>query len=1180
MPTIKFVTTRITVLSAVSYLALLGACAGGIADLEKDFLSPPDATKPRCYWYWMDGNITTNGITKDLEAMRRVGIGEAYIGIIADQSRLAPGDIKALTEPFWDTMTHAVREGTRLGVDIGVFNSPGWSQSGGPWVKPEQSMRHLVLPEIRLHGPQHFSEKLPRPKEGVFQDVAVLAFPAPKDDADSIASLGGKVAKAQRVVTIEFPETITARNLTVSPSRQINVAAELQASVDGKTFQTIRRFTVDRHNLGIEVGPVPLAPVVVAFPATTARVFRLMLSSPEDIGAVQLSGAARVDSIAEKSLAKVFQDPQPPFDFYTWPQQAEPDSSDRLIATEAVQNLSQKLRPDGSLDWDVPAGDWIIQRVGMVPTGVKNSPAPPEATGLEVDKMNRTALKSHFDAYVGELLSRLSVDERKSWKHIVADSYERGPENWTDGFAALFLQRYGYDPIPYLPVLTGRIVGGAEKSNRFLWDLRRLVADRVAMDYVGGLRDLCHEHGMKMWLENYGHWGFPSEFLLYGGNCDEVSGEFWESGDLGSIELRDAASAAHTYGKNQVFAEAWTGGPMDLSTPWSLKRRGDWAMCQGINQFVFHVYILQPWDDRKPGVNAGFGTEFNRNNTWFEMSKSWIDYLRRCTVLLQAGVQVADVAYFIGEDAPKMTGTRQPELPSGYDYDYINADVLLNRARVEHGQLVLPDGMSYRLLVLPPSETMRPETLEKIKSFVNGGLAVLGPLPSRSPSLQGYPACDATVQKLAAELKGRVRADGDIPAALQVAPDIGGLNPAQILFKHRREGDTDIYFLSNQADTPAQLMPAFRVTGKVAELWHPDTGVIERLANEASDGVTRVPLILAARGSVFVVFRPSSTQFEPVVSFTRNGQPVIPSLSKPPLIKITKATFGVPGDAARTRDVRSEVQAMADRGEVDFQIGKLTAGGDPAYGVVKTLEVEHTADGLPFTIGGQEPDTIHLGPPISEVGRAAQLHSDKAGRLTLVASQPGKYELKMAGGKALREEVFAGPPPQEIAGAWDVSFPPRWGAPERIVMNKLASLTESTNAGVKYFSGTATYVRTFNWKPAAKIGNQKYEVWLDLGEVQALAQVKLNGYDLGTVWQPPFRVNITDALQPGLNALEIRVANLWRNRMIGDAALPAAKRFTWSSSAEFSLNTPLPKSGLLGPVILHTAEVILLSQTN
>lgn len=1172
---LKIPTVRRAALSVLCALALSGARAADLAGLEHDFRTPPEATKPRCYWYWMDGNVTTNGITKDLEAMRRVGIGEAYIGIIADQCRLTPGPVKALTEPFWQTLTHAIREGTRLGVDIGVFNSPGWSQSGGPWVKPDQAMRHLVFPEIRLHGPQHFTGKLPRPS-GDFQDVAVLAFPAPQDDADSIASLGGKISKTPGAVVIEFPQSFTARSLIVTPAKRVNVTAELQAAADGKNFLPIRKFTIDRHNLGLEVGPVPLAPVVVAFPATTARAFRLLLSAPEDIGEIQLSGAARIDNLAEKSLAKVFQDPLPPFDFYSWPQQAEPDALSRVIPAKSVQDLSRKLRPDGSLDWDVPAGDWIVQRIGMAPTGTKNSPAPPEATGLEVDKMNRTALKSHFDAYVGELLRRLPAAERKSWKHVVADSYERGPQNWTDGFAALFQQQYGYDPMPYVPVLTGRMVGGAEQSNRFLWDLRRLVADRVALDYVGGLRDLCHANGLKMWLENYGHWGFPSEFLLYGGNCDEVSGEFWESGDLGSIELRDAASAAHIYGKRQVFAEAWTGGPMVLSTPWSLKQRGDWAMCQGINQFVLHVYIHQPWEDRQPGINAPFGTEFNRHNTWFELSRSWIDYLRRCSVLLQAGVQVADVAYFIGEDTPKMTGTRQPELPPGYDYDYLNADVLLHRAQVKSGQLVLPDGMSYRLLVLPPSDTMRPETLAKIKTFVAGGLTVLGPLPTRSPSLKDYPACDATVQKLATELKARVRTDGDIQTALAVPPDVSGLNSKQILFTHRLDGDTDIYFLSNQKDTPAQLTPGFRVTDKVVELWHPDTGLIERLASETRNGVTQVPLRLESRGSVFVVFHPPSKQAGPVVSFTRNGQPVIPILPQPAAIQIQKATYGVPGVAARSRDVRSEVQALVNGGEVDFRVSKLNEGGDPAYQVVKTLMVEYTVAGRPFTARVSEPDAIYLGLPIAELSRAAQLQQDESGQLSLVATEPGRYELKTTSGKTQRAEVASVPPPVALEGAWSVRFPPKWGAPEQITLDHLVSLSESANAGVKYFSGTATYTKTFTWQPSAKSETEKSEVWLDLGAVQVVAHAKLNGYELGTLWKPPFRVKITKALQPGVNELEVRVANLWRNRMIGDAALPAAERLTWSSSAQFSSATPLPQSGLLGPVTIQTEAIVLL----
>jgi hypothetical protein len=310
-----------------------------------------------------------------------------------------------------------------------------------------------------------------------------------------------------------------------------------------------------------------------------------------------------------------------------------------------VQNLTDLLTPDGTLEWDVPEGDWVIQRIGMTPTGTRNSPASPEAQGLEVDKMSRRAAETHFDAFIGQVLTRIPAADRRAFTRVVADSYEMGSQNWTDDFAEAFRSRYGYDPIPWLTVLQGRIVGGADQSERFLWDLRRLVADRIATEYVGGLRDLCHRNGLRLWLENYGHWGFPSEFLKYGSQSDSIGGEFWVTGNLGSIECRAASSCANTYGQPFVSAEAFTGGPPFRNAPSALKARGDWAFCEGINHFVLHVNIHQPREDRRPGVNAWFGTEFNRHNTWFEHSRVWIDYVRRCCWMLQQGYRVAIVAY-------------------------------------------------------------------------------------------------------------------------------------------------------------------------------------------------------------------------------------------------------------------------------------------------------------------------------------------------------------------------------------------------------------------------------------------------------------------------------------------------------------------------------------------------------
>lgn len=306
---------------------------------------------------------------------------------------------------------------------------------------------------------------------------------------------------------------------------------------------------------------------------------------------------------------------------------------------------------------DVPAGEWAILRTGMASTGVTNSPAAPEATGLEIDKMNREHVRTHFDAFIGKILERIPEADRRSFKVVVQDSYETGGQNFTDDFIARFEKCYGYDPVPFLPVFEGVVVGSAETSERFLWDVRRMVADAVSYEYVGGMREVCHEHGLTTWLENYGHWGFPGEFLQYGGQSDDVAGEFWSEGELGDIENRAASSCAHIYGKSRVYAESFTcAGAAFSRYPANMKQRCDRFFAEGINSTLLTLFISQLDDGRLPGVNAAYGNEFNRNNTWYPQLNTFIEYLRRCNFMLQQGLNIADVAYFVGEDAPKMTG--------------------------------------------------------------------------------------------------------------------------------------------------------------------------------------------------------------------------------------------------------------------------------------------------------------------------------------------------------------------------------------------------------------------------------------------------------------------------------------------------------------------------------------------
>ena len=710
--------------------------------------------------------------------------------------------------------------------------------------------------------------------------------------------------------------------------------------------------------------------------------------------------------------------------------------------------------------------------------------------------MNRAAAEAHFNAYVGKLLERLPARDRTAFKHVVADSYEMGPQNWTDGFGALFRERYRYDPRPWFPTLSGRVVGTADVSDRFLWDLRRLVADRIALDYVGGLRDLCHRHGLRLWLENYGHWGFPAEFLQYGGQADQVGGEFWATGELGSIELRAASSAAHLYGKPVISAEAFTGGPLFASTPWSLKCRGDWAATEGINHFVLHVYIHQP-DERRPGMNAWFGTEFNRHNTWFEASRAWVDYLRRTHFLLQQGRPVADVAYFIGEDTPKMTGVRRPELPAGYDFDHLNAEVILQRLEVKDRHWVLPDGTAYRLLVLPPLDTMRPAVLRKLGELVAAGGALLGTPPQRSPSLEDYPACDQQVRELAAALwrkcdgvtvketryrRGRVFRGLDVSdalARLEVPPDVAGLEGTPVRWTHRRGNEAEIYFLSNQSDSRVEVTPAFRIRGRAPELWHADSAERERPALfELGDDATRVPLRLEPRDAVFVLF---------------------------------------PDRKERTAHlVRAE------------RLGKAGAERPPA-------RFDRTADG----------------------------------RVTATLWDQGAYLVRFSDGRTNTVQIPDLPAPRALVGPWEVHFPPGMGVPAVVRFTQLVSWPEHPDRRIRSFSGTATYLGEFSG------ADRSGRLLLDLGQVEGIAEVRVNDRDFGVLWKPPFRLDISDVPLRETNSVQVKVTNVWLNRLL-TARPPRTSAITGDNAFQpwLAANVtaqlgpdPIP-SGLLGPVRL------------
>lgn len=879
---------NVLVILASVVICFLSGCSNvkdvpSIAVIEKGFREIPDSIRVGCYWYWISDNISKEGVIKDLYAMKEVGITRAYIGNI-DIGGNSYGDVKIFTPEWWEAVHAALKTATELDIEIGMFNSPGWSQSGGPWVKPEQSMRYLAATDMQVKGPQTLSYAVPEYSDSM-QLVRVIAYPAQ-------SNVFRKEWKVQQkgyepvVFDMHLDEPQPIRSFTFTTNNYVWTKAELQAKV-GDSYQTIRKFEIDRTNGMRSVGFFTNAPVVLSLPATKSGDFRLLLDKPinsyGDIEAtVALSTAKMVERYPEQSLAKMYQRPDPKWDSYMWAKQDwYNDSEGFVIPQDKVTDLTASLSSDGTLTWNVPEGDWIVSCLEMKTTGVTNTPATPEATGLEVDKMSKKHLSAHFDAYMGEILRRIPEADRKSLKIAVQDSYETGSQNWTDDMLERFKKVYGYDPLPYLPALYGKVVGNEDVSSRFLWDLRRLIADGVSYDYVGGLRDICHQHGLTTWLENYGHWGFPGEFLQYGGQSDEISGEFWSFGDLGVIENRCASSCGHIYGKKRVWAESCTsGGPNFTHYPGNMKARIDRFFSEGINASLLHLYIHQPYEDRNPGVSAWFGNDFHRKNTWFSQMDLFTDYLRRSNFLLQQGLYVADVAYFIGEDAPKMTGSIDPQLPTGYSFDFINAEVLLTRATVKDGCLTLPDGMKYRLLVLPNQKSMRPEVLKKISELVQAGLAVYGDAPEYSPSLSGYPEVDKEVQRIGKDLfttdnygTGKVFHRGiglqEVLDKLNIRPDFFCKTNAPVLFIHRTLPDAEIYFLSNQQDKKITFDGEFRVSQELSpELWSAATGEIRRLSDFENTGDhTALQMELEGNESVFLVFRKNDKATEKKINF-------------------------------------------------------------------------------------------------------------------------------------------------------------------------------------------------------------------------------------------------------------------------------------------------------------------------
>lgn len=1239
--------------------------------LQTQFAEPPLSARPGTLWYWMNGNVSEAGITHDLEAMHNIGLSSA---IIFDGGLDVPPGPAGYLGPEWRRlMRRAIEEAHRLNLEIGIHNAPGWSSSGGPWITPELSMQQLVWTETVIQGGRDIDMVLPRPyaKLDYYEDSAVIAFPSQPGEEHPFhkaihGAHTGNVKVDAGLLTDRNPGT------SIAAGPQVGIVLDLGAPFEASAFTlalaapyTAQSATLEMsedgrvwHVIGSVEIPHPRsiwAPGVLTFDAVSARFFRVTPGSDVNIAELGLHGAPRLEDWTFKAEFS--------FDIGAARQRAPRHlHADAAIDPAQVLDLSEFMDADGRLRWNPPDGSWTILRFGHTTTGKHNVAASAAGDGLEVDKLNATAVDFHFDHGPGQVIDLAGPLAGKTLSVMMIDSYEADFQNWTATLPADFTARNGYAITPWLAALTGRIVGDAEVSERFLFDFRRTLAALMADNYFGRLQERAQAHGISMLIEGYGPGMFDE--LTVSGRAEVPMTEFWSRTPwTDNRVVKMVSSAAHVYGKDVVAAEAFTSEAQTgrwQEHPYAQKTLGDLMFALGYNHTIFHRYVHQPHPTAAPGMVMGpWGMNFERTNTWFSRSRPWMDYLARSQFLLRQGHFVADVLYFIGEDTPdgaqyvrpnaspdanpRIASYDSPAISAGYDFDLVNADVLLHRSRVIDGAIVLESGASYRILVIPDQvEALTPELAARLRDMVRDGMVLLSPRPAHSLGLRDFTAptrvFDAAVTDIWGDAPipadGRSVGDGRVfsNVSVQHVLNAAGVQPdvncttrhadGQIAWLHRAVAERDVYFIANRQRRQEQAACSFRIVGRAPQLWRAVDGSITGAAVYAENGGrTVVDLDLGPAESVFVVFDAGKPASNPITwaahddtrfaeaSLPRSPSPTAPaetftvSVWAKPEVELRaipeESTTGIANETGKSYVIPARAGdeiygaghatmalAVGRNGAILFErssqgvpavlVARIAVAGWTHFAVVyedgtPSLYVngKHMRTGLrsgsivhpgsaaaPVPVGvtyffdgdNSDPQVFEYaleagdiaalarqGPPAAAMPvRPADLWRDEKGGLVGLAWQSGRYAVSSGAGFSASV-----PKPMAINGPWQVSFPPKLGAPDSVTLGQLASLSKHADAGIRHFSGTATYHARID-VPALGAGERAF---LDLGRVEAIAEVRVNGAGVGEAWMPPYRVEVTNALHQGANDLEIDVTTLWTNRLIGDAKIPSPYRF-------------------------------------
>lgn len=891
--------------------------------LRAGFLAPPAETRPHAFWHWISGHITKEGIRADLEDMHRAGIAGVELFDVGTYPWRGPVDYG--TEEWLDHVQYALHTADSLHMELIPMCGAGWATAGGPWITPDKAMKELVWSSLDVPGGKYFGGMLPQPatRLGYYKEIALLAVPADAPEpgipfciSTNIApSDTAKLADDDLTTVTEFPnprlsgcpayiqfDYAAPRRASLLTIRYADKARRgfegtILASDDGREFRQLRRFDYQ----GQFYEPPEMT---IRFPATTARSFRVEFHGGDPvrytyrIAEMDFSDRLRLDNYHAKTARSLLEPNMP----------AHPDTGQApgTIGMQKVIDLTDKLAPDGTLHWNAPPGRWTLLRFGYTVLPYQNHPTTKAFTGLEGDKMDADVTEFHFSQAMGPLLKRCDETGYKL-SGIFLDSYEAAAQTWTHRFREEFHKRMGYDLTPFLPTLTGRIVGSEMLSECFLWDYRKVISDLIAENFYGKLRQLVHARGLRFYGEPYG--GYFDD-LRASEEQDVLVGEFW-NGYI-TNNTRFIASAAHISGRNIVGAEAFTAQPQYGSftnTPFSLKRWGDRTFAEGLTWNILHSYVHQPYKELKPGFTLSrYGTHFGRHNIWWRCAPAWIDYLSSCQYLLRQGDFVADICYLRPSDIADYTRYRRPCPPRGYDYDVCNDRALERMTTNDDGSLQIAN-MRYRVLVLQPWNAMPMQTLRRLHALVYDGATLIGSAPSYPPSLRECNADSMEFRRLTADLwgeenvhrfgKGRTFRDtssASIEKALQaqnILPDFGFETKepdTDIAWIHRSTPEAEIYFIANQSLKPASILARFRVGRRTPQFWNAvDKTIVRPEVFRSGNDMTEIPVHLATHASLFVVFPREAGSGKTIRSITFGQEELISADAAP--ANIQDSTF-------------------------------------------------------------------------------------------------------------------------------------------------------------------------------------------------------------------------------------------------------------------------------------------------